>query len=238
MIEYRRLIEDYGELDGEELLHPLIRDVFPGRIALVSSFGAESAVLLHMVSRIDPQTPVIFLETGKLFPETLAYRDTLVARLGLSDVRSIAPLDSDVRHLDPRGTLNETNPDLCCRFRKVEPLERALRGFQAWITGRKQFHGGVRANLATIETADWRIKANPLAGWDPARIETYMATHDLPRHPLVALGFPSIGCAPCTAPVTGDAEDVRAGRWAGLDKTECGIHWTANGRPIRVTSPA
>jgi phosphoadenosine phosphosulfate reductase len=234
MIGYGQLVDRYGALDGADLIRPLVREAFPGRIALVSSFGAESAVLLHMVSQVDPETPVIFLDTDKLFPETLAYRDTLVARLGLTDVRAIRPLAGDVRSLDPRGTLNETNPDLCCRFRKVEPLERALRGFQAWITGRKQYQGAGRAALPTIETADWRIKVNPLATWNPLRIEAYLAAHDLPRHPLVAVGFPSIGCAPCTAPVTGDAKDPRAGRWAGLDKTECGIHWTANGKPIRV----
>ena len=238
MIGHGQLVDRYGALDGADLIRPLVREAFPGRIALVSSFGADSAVLLHMVSQVDPETPVIFLDTGKLFPETLAYRDTLVARLGLTDVRAIRPLASDAQSLDPRGTLAETNPDLCCRFRKVEPLERALRGFQAWITGRKQYQGVGRAALPTIETADWRIKVNPLATWGPERTEAYLAAHDLPRHPLVALGFPSIGCAPCTSPVTGDSRDIRAGRWAGLDKTECGIHWTANGKPIRVPTPA
>lgn len=238
MIGYGELIGKYGKLDGAELLRPLVREAFPGRIALVSSFGAESAVLLHMVAQIDPETPVIFLDTGKLFSETLAYRDGLVERLGLTDVRAIRPLAGDVQSLDPRGTLAETNPDLCCRFRKVEPLERALRGFQAWITGRKQYQGAGRAALAAIESADWRIKVNPLAAWGPAQIEAYLAAHDLPRHPLVALGFPSIGCAPCTSPVASGASDPRAGRWAGQDKTECGIHWTANGTPIRVPARA
>lgn len=234
MIGLGELVETYGDRNGVELIRPLVRETFPGRIALVSSFGAESAVLLHMVSQVDPETPVIFLDTGKLFPESLAYRDDLVARLGLTDVRSIRPLASDLQSLDPRGTLNESNPDLCCRIRKVEPLERALRGFQAWITGRKQFHGGSRSTLPTIEGADWRIKINPLATWGTGEIEAYLAAHDLPRHPLVALGFPSIGCAPCTSPVASSTTDLRAGRWAGLDKTECGIHWTANGKPIRV----
>jgi phosphoadenosine phosphosulfate reductase len=238
MIGYGQLVDRYGDLDGADLIRPLVREVFSGRIALVSSFGAESAVLLHMVSQVDPETPVIFLDTGKLFPETLAYRDALIARLGLTDVRAIRPLESDAQSLDPRGTLAETNPDLCCRFRKVEPLERALRGFQAWITGRKQYQGAGREALPVIETADWRIKVNPLATWGPERIEAYPAAHDLPRHPLVALGFPSIGCAPCTSPVSDDARGIRAGRWAGLDKTECGIHWTANGKPIRVPTPA
>lgn len=237
MIGYGRLAARYGALDGADLVRPLVREVYPGRIALVSSFGAESAVLLHMVAQVDPGTPVIFLDTGKLFPETLAYRDALVARLGLTDVRTIRPLASDAQALDPRGTLAETDPDLCCRFRKVEPLERALRGFQAWITGRKHYHGASRTALPAIETADWRIKVNPLAAWTAERTGAYLADHSLPRHPLVALGFPSIGCAPCTAPASGDAGD-RAGRWSGRDKTECGIHWTANGIPLRVPASA
>lgn len=226
----------FSRLDGVELLKPLVREVFAGRVALVSSFGAESAVLLHMVSEIDPQTPVIFLDTGKLFGETLAYRDRLIARLGLSDVRTVTPLNRDARSLDADGNLWRHNPDLCCRFRKVEPLERALRGFQAWITGRKRFHGGSRASLPAIETADWRIKINPLAAWDRERVDAYLTAYGLPRHPLVAQGYPSIGCVPCTAPTRSD--DVRGGRWAGRDKTECGIHWSVDGRPIRVPAPA
>lgn len=234
MIGIGELRERYGAFDGADLLKPLVREIFPGRVALVSSFGAESAVLLHMVAQIDPQTPVIFLDTGKLFEETLLYRDELVERLGLSDVRTVTPLDRDVGFLDPEGDLWRHNPDLCCRFRKVEPLERALRGFQAWITGRKRFHGGSRVSLTPIETADWRIKINPLAMWDRQRVEAYLTAHDLPPHPLIAAGYPSIGCIPCTAPSSG--RDIRSGRWAGREKTECGIHWTVGGRPVRVSA--
>lgn len=233
MISYDLVIRRYGELSGAALLAPLIEQVFPGRIALVSSFGAESAVLLHMVSEIDPATPVVFLDTGKLFPETLIYRDRLVSRLGLTDVRSVGPDDAEARDFDPDGDLWLSNADACCHIRKVAPLERALRGFTAWITGRKRVHGGERAALPLLETADWRLKANPLAGWSGDDIAAYMERHGLPRHPLTAIGYRSIGCIPCTRPV-GDDEDARAGRWAGLDKTECGIHWTANGQPIRV----
>ncbi|QPC45009.1 phosphoadenylyl-sulfate reductase [Kaustia mangrovi] len=233
MIRYDLVIRRYGELSGAALLAPLIQEVFPGRIALVSSFGAESAVLLHMISEIDRATPVVFLDTGKLFPETLLYRDRLIARLGLTDVRSIGPEAHETPALDPDGTLWQSAPDACCHFRKVVPLERALRGFTAWITGRKRMHGGERAVLPMLETADWRLKANPLADWSAEDIAGYMEHHGLPGHPLTAVGYRSIGCMPCTRPVT-DNEDARAGRWSGLDKSECGIHWTANGRPIRV----
>lgn len=228
---------DYDGLGGDELLRPLIRQEFPGRIALVSSFGAESAVLLHMIAQIDPETPVIFLDTGKLFEETLEHRDRLVNALGLRDVRTIQPREHDTDNLDPKGSLWQHAPDLCCQIRKVEPLERALQGFQAWITGRKRFHGTTRSSLPSIEMADWRVKVNPLANWSPTDVSTYMKENDLPAHPLVALGFPSIGCAPCTSPVR-EGDDVRSGRWAGEEKTECGIHWTANGKPIRINAGA
>ena len=230
-------LNEYEGLDGSALLRILIRDVFPARIALVSSFGAESAILLHMVSQIDPQTPVIFLDTGKLFEETLDHRDRLIGRLGLTDVRSIQPLQSDLRNLDPSDTLWQHNPDLCCTIRKVEPLERALQGFQAWVTGRKRFHGGSREALPQIELADWRIKVNPLANWSHDRVSDYLARHDLPAHPLVAAGFPSIGCIPCTSPASGEP-GTRDGRWAGQGKTECGIHWAANGKPMRTAALA
>ncbi len=226
---------DFQDLDGPALLGPLIRDIFPGRIALVSSFGAEAAVLLHMVAGIDTATPVIFLDTGKLFEETLAHRDRLVREFGLTDVRTVEPLASDTAGLDPSGTLWQRNPDRCCAIRKVEPLERALQGFQAWITGRKRFHGGTREALPQIELADWRIKVNPLANWSHAQVSEYLKRHDLPAHPLVAKGYPSIGCVPCTAPSTGDAGS-RDGRWTGREKTECGIHWTANGRPMQINA--
>ena len=228
-------LSDFQDLDGPALLGPLIRDIFPGRIALVSSVGAESAVLLHMVARIDTGTPVIFLDTGKLFEETLAHRDRLVRQLGLTEVRTVKPLASDLTTLDPSGALWQHSPDLCCAIRKVEPLERALKGFQVWITGRKRFHGGRRQELPQIELADWRIKVNPLANWSHAQVSDYLARHNLPAHPLVAEGYPSIGCVPCTAPSTGDPGS-RDGRWTGQEKTECGIHWTANGKPIRAAA--
>ncbi|MGC8476679.1 MAG: phosphoadenylyl-sulfate reductase [Acetobacteraceae bacterium] len=208
------------EAETTALLRVLIGERFAGRIALVSSFGAESAVLLHLVAGIDPTLPVIFLDTGQLFAETLAYRDRLVARFGLRDVRTAGPGPL----ADPAGTLWREDPDRCCGIRKVQPLEDALAPFDAWISGRKRYHGGERAALSPVEFgADWRIRINPLAAWSAADIAACFAAHDLPAHPLLARGYRSIGCAPCTRPV-GDDEAPRAGRWAGQAKSECGIH--------------
>jgi phosphoadenosine phosphosulfate reductase len=230
----RALALRHAEADTTSFLSAMIRDEFPGKIALVSSFGAEAAVLLHLVSTIEPSTPVIFLDTGKLFGETLRYRDQIAAHLGLSDVRTIRPDPRRVDALDPDGVLWYGNPDMCCHIRKVEPLAIALHGFEATITGRKGFHGGERTGLQRVEADDdGRIKINPLALWRKADLEDYFERHGLPRHPLEADGFLSIGCMPCTDRVA-PGEHPRAGRWRGLEKTECGIHlplakWKVNG---------
>lgn len=220
------LRREVGHLDGADLLEALLDGGrLAGQTALVSSFGAESVVLLHMVAKIDRRLPVIFLDTGKLFPATLAYRDHLVRRLGLLDVRSAQPDVEALGAADPIGDLHASDPDVCCHVRKTELLETALAGFSAWITGRKRFQGASRESLTVIEpdAASGRIKLNPLAPWAPEELEAYRLRHDLPEHPLIARGYRSIGCAPCTKPVAA-GEDSRAGRWAGLDKTECGIH--------------
>ena len=198
-------------------------EAFGDKLALVSSFGAESAVLLHMVSKIKPDIPVLFLDTGMLFGQTLDYRKILAAMLGLTDVRDLRPAYNDLAVADPNAKLWQTDTDACCEVRKVIPLDKALVEFDAWITGRKRFHGGDRLSLPVVEQADGQVKFNPLANWGKAELDAYMAEHDLPAHPLVAQGFPSIGCWPCTKPVE-EGQDVRAGRWAGQDKTECGIH--------------
>lgn len=206
-----------------ELLRSMLR-AFPGRIAAVSSFGAESAVLLHLLAGIDRNVPVIFLDTGKLFAQTLAYRDALAARLRLADVRSARPDPAGLAERDPGGVLWRSAPDQCCWQRKVEPLDAALGGFAAWITGRKRAHGGGREALGSVEIgSDGRIKVNPLAEWDADAVASYFAAHDLPHHPLAARGYSSIGCAPCTR-ASAPGEAPRAGRWAGSGKTECGIH--------------
>jgi phosphoadenosine phosphosulfate reductase len=213
----------YGDLEAEALLEPLITQEFRGRIALLSSFGSEAALLLDMVARIDRHTPVIFLDTGRLFRETVAYRDRLVARLGLADLRSVEPEAAEIAHRDPDSTLADRDADACCHLRKVEPLGRALRGFDAVISGRKRYHGGARRDLAAIEADADIIRVNPLWRYDRVRLEQAFAARRLPRHPLEAEGYLSIGCSPCTDRVAPD-EDRRAGRWRGRDKTECGIH--------------
>jgi phosphoadenosine phosphosulfate reductase len=205
------------------LLRCAIVEEFPGRIAAVSSFGAESAVILAMMAEIDPATPVIFLETGKHFSETLAYRDTLTRLLGLRDLRDIKPDAAELAAADSAGDLWQRDTDACCGLRKVAPLGRALAPFDAWITGRKRYHGAERAALQAVEATDGRIKINPLADWSAADIAAEFRARGLPPHPLALKGYRSIGCAPCTRS-TQDGEDARAGRWSGSDKTECGIH--------------
>ncbi len=216
----------YGRLDGLALLRGLVREgPLRGRSALVSSFGAESAVLLDMVATVDPAIPVIFLDTGKLFEETQDYREELTALLGLEDVRVARPEPVDLARHDPDHGLWSRDPDLCCHVRKTAVLDRALDGFAAWITGRKRFQGGLRSALPTIEgePSSGRIKLNPLAPWSAEDVERYRLLRNLPAHPLVADGFASIGCVPCTRRVVPGAAP-RAGRWWGLDKAECGIH--------------
>jgi phosphoadenosine phosphosulfate reductase len=204
---------------------------FAGRIVLVSSFGADSAVLLHMVATIDRTTPVLFVDTLRLFPETLAYRDELITTLRLANVRSIGPSATAVAHHDPSTTLAETDPDACCALRKVAPLDDALVPFDAWITGRRRDQATTRAALPAAEWDGARVKINPLVAWTDEHVAAYRRAHDLPAHPLAALGFVSIGCWPCTSPVA-PGEDPRAGRWRGFTKTECGIH-----RPAHDFSP-
>jgi phosphoadenosine phosphosulfate reductase len=197
----------------------------PGRLALVSSFGAESAILLHLIAELDPSMPILFLDTGQLFGQTLDYRRALATRLGLTDVRDLRPAFADLAVKDPKADLWKSDPDACCAIRKVAPLERALGGdFDAWITGRKRFQSATRARLPIVERdAAGKFKYNPLADWSKAELDAYADRHALPPHPLTAFGYPSIGCWPCTKPVEAGASE-RSGRWAGSEKTECGIH--------------
>jgi phosphoadenosine phosphosulfate reductase len=226
-----RLCERYAGLDGATLLRPMIEREFPGEIAIVSSFGAESAVLLALVAEIDPAVPVLFLDTGKLFAETLRYREELARCLGLSEVRVLRPDPAHVRSADPDGELWSRAPDACCTIRKILPLELGLVGFRVWVTGRKRFQGGQRRALPTIEAARGWIKVNPLATWTQAQVEGEFKARDLPRHPLSLDGYASIGCLPCTAR-TGQEDNPRACRWPGLGKTECGIHLPFPEQPV------
>ena len=228
------LLEAYAGLEGRDLIRTINRD-YKGKVALLSSFGAESAVLLHMVSEVDRNIPIIFLDTLKLFPETIAYRDRLVRELGLTDVRVFQPNVADIENDDPAGTLHFSNPDKCCNIRKSLPMEKAFFGFEVMISGRKRFHGATRADLKFVTLDGDRLKVEPLAGFTALDLQTYMVTHQLPSHPLKLAGYHSIGCVPvtCTAP-GGSMDDPRAGRWMGSDKIECGIHFSANGKIIRT----
>lgn len=227
------LNDRYRHHSATAVLEHALHDPDAGDLALVSSFGAESVVLLHMVSVARRDTPVIFIDTQMLFAETLVYQQELAERLDLRDLRIIRAADTALQRQDPDGTLHKTAPDACCALRKTEPLQRALDGFGGWITGRKRFQGSTRSTLEFFEAEEGtgRIKVNPLAHWAPEDLRTYMEENRLPRHPLVARGYPSIGCAPCTTRVN-DGEDPRSGRWRGQDKTECGIHFV-NGRIVR-----
>ncbi len=209
--------------DAAGILELALGGEFAGQAAVVSSFGSESAVLLHLVAAIDPNTPILFLNTGKLFGETLRYRDRLQDLLGLGDVRSLAPHPIDRATRDPEGTLWSRDTNACCNFRKVLPLKRALKGFAAQITGRKRFQTKERASIQPVEYFEGRFRFNPLADWSPDDLEAYVAEHNLPHHPLVDDGYPSLGCMPCTRRVKA-GEGYRDGRWSGSDKDECGIH--------------
>ena len=227
----------YRHHGATAVLEHALRDVDLGSVALVSSFGAESVVLLHLVSVIAPETPVLFIDTRMLFPETLEYQRKLAESLPLCDIRTIRAAAPRLALEDPDNTLHQFNTDACCGVRKVEPLERALAPFDGWITGRKRYQGSSRGQVEFFEAeGDLRIKVNPLAHWGRDDLEEYIVNNRLPRHPLVAKGYPSIGCAPCTSAVK-PGEDPRAGRWRSSEKTECGIHFV-DGKAVRIPKGA
>ena len=231
------LNDRYRHHSATAVLERALHDPEVGRLALVSSFGAESVVLLHLVSVIAPGTPVLFIDTQMLFPETLDYQRELADKLNLTDMRLIRADRRDTNFEDPDGTLHQFNTDSCCNLRKTVPLERALKDFDGWITGRKRYQATSRTTLEFFENeGDKRLKVNPLAHWGRDDLEDYIVNNRLPRHPLVAKGYPSIGCAPCTSPVAA-GEDPRSGRWRGSAKEECGIHFI-NGRVVRGPLPA
>ncbi len=223
----------YRHHSANSVLQHALQSPDIGRLALVSSFGAESVVLLHMLSVTRRDTPVIFIDTEMLFTETLVYQQELTERLGLSNLRIIRASALEQLIKDPDRTLHKRDTDACCALRKTAPLTRALKGFDGWITGRKRFQGGSRTALEFFEAepGTGRIKVNPLAHWAPGDIRTYMEENRLPRHPMVARGYPSLGCIPCTSQV-GSNEDPRAGRWRNREKSECGIHF-ADGKMQR-----
>lgn len=222
------MLEDqYGHLQTGtqtlELLNRVIHDDFPGSIAQVSSFGAEAALLLAFIAEVAPDTPVLFLDTLKHFPETLIYRDRLIETLKLTDVRTIQPNPVDLLTHDSDGNLHKTDPDTCCHLRKVVSLDKALSGFDAWINGRKRIHGHNRSSVSLFEHDKNHLKVTPLAFWTKEDIQNEWDKRGLPEHPLALEGYTSIGCAPCTAKPL-NADDPRSGRWAGTDKKECKLH--------------
>ncbi|HWI84818.1 MAG TPA: phosphoadenylyl-sulfate reductase [Sphingomonas sp.] len=220
-----------ARFDGVETM-PMLRALFAekilGETAIVSSFGTESAVLLDLIARVAPETPVVFVDTLKMFPETDAYRVALLDRLGMHERRVITPDPAVIEARDATGLRWSYDPDGCCAIRKVEPLARAKQGLDSWFSGRKAFQSQTRANLPRFEIEDGRLKVNPLGDWTKTDLEAYFEERDLPRHPLEAEGYLSIGCSPCTSRVM-PGEDPRAGRWRGWDKVECGIHTAVPG---------
>ena len=228
----------YRHHGATAVLENALSDPLVGCTALVSSFGAESVVLLHMISVFDRSTPVLFIDTEMLFAETLAYQADVAETLSLTDVRILYPDREQVFLRDPDGLLHGADPDACCALRKTETLQAALTPFEAWITGRKRFQGGQRTALEFFEAEPGagRIKVNPLAHWDKTDVQDYIVNNRLPRHPLVPRGYPSLGCAPCTTRVPFGEED-RSGRWRGRDKDDCGIHFK-DGKAMRGAAPA
>ncbi len=227
-----RLQTYYDGMEAHIVLNSMIKQEFPGKIALVSSFGAHSALLIRMVADVDPATPILFLETGKHFKETLEYVDQLEKEFGLTNLRRLTPREDLLAKTDPEGTLWQENVNRCCWMRKVEPLNRVLDTgeFEAVITGRKRYQTSDRKDIDVIELFDDGIfRVNPMYLRDKTRIHEEFEKRSLPQHPLVAQGFPSIGCEPCTRQVK-PGEDERSGRWAhtmdmrGGKKEECGIH--------------
>ncbi len=224
----------YRHHAAPDVIAAALSDPQAGKIALVSSFGAESVVLLHLAAMVDRNIPVIFVDTEMLFAETLVYQQELAERLHLNNLQIIRASEATIKAEDADGTLHQRDSEACCALRKTRPLQKALRGYDGWITGRKRFQAGTRSALDFFEVEDFtgRIKVNPLAHWAPEDVRAYMEENRLPRHPLVAKGYPSIGCAPCTSAVK-EGEDPRSGRWRGQNKTECGIH-VVDGKMVRV----
>ena len=218
-----RLNAQWADADADDLLRAVLDPALGRKAVAISSFGAEAAVLLHLISRVQPHLPVVFLETGQHFFQTLAYRRELTERLGLTEVRDVQPDAASLAASDPHGDLWRHAPDACCDLRKVQPLAKGLEGFDTRITGRKRYQNRQRATLDPFEAIDGVLAVNPLASWSAEQIETWLHDHQLPRHPLVEQGYPSIGCWPCTRAVEA-GENARDGRWSGQEKTECGIH--------------
>lgn len=219
-----QISEQLEEKHPAEILRAAVREYGPD-VAMSSSFQTQSVPLLHMVSRVASDMPVIFLDTGYHFPETLEFRDRVVDAFDLNlRVMSSAMSREDFvrRHGDD---LYRRDPDLCCFINKVEPMERATEGLEAWISGIRRDQTEARSSIDVVEeNADGLVRVHPMASWTAEDVAAYREEHDLPEHPLQAEGYVSVGCAPCTDPVRGEEPGGRAGRWSGSGKTECGLH--------------
>ena len=232
-LDLEKLNQEFETKRPEEIIVWALKEL-SGRIALSSSFGPESGVLLHMVSRIDPSIPVLFLETGYHFPETLEYKEALIRFLGLKNVIDLKadpkPKAEVVKRYE--GVPYEKDPDLCCQINKVEPLDEALRNYDAWMSGIRRQQTDFRKSIRIAEEYKRKTgyespqplyKISPLANLTSREMWWYLKEHGIPKHPLYDKGYLSVGCWPCTRPVQA-GDDERSGRWAGKAKTECGIH--------------
>lgn len=218
----------FAGLSAQTMIDRLINGRVAGRAAVISSFGAEAAVLLKLVADKDPATPVVFLDTRKHFDETLTYVDDLMERLGLTVLMRVRPNPSRLKAEDTDGLLHKRDSDRCCYVRKTLPMISALRNYDCVLTGRKRFQTEERSKMDYVEVQESWLRINPLADWTRDRVMEFLDRQGLLEHPLIAVGYPSIGCEPCTA----KSDDYRAGRWAEQDKTECGIHITEDGRVV------
>jgi phosphoadenosine phosphosulfate reductase len=222
--EIAELAQEFETRSLEELLEWAVAEFAP-RIAMTSSFGAEGIVLIDKLARIAPNIPIIYLDTGFQFKETDELKERLRARYHLNLIEHRTALSTTEQAAIYGDRLYARDPDLCCRLRKVEPLRRALKGFDAWIAALRRDQSPTRVGIRLIE---WNaqhelIKINPLAAWTRQKVWDYIVRHNLPYHPLYDEGYASIGCAPCTRRVEAGAHE-RSGRWDGETKLECGIH--------------
>jgi phosphoadenosine phosphosulfate reductase len=197
---------------------------FGDKMCLTCSWQRQSSALVHMVSELGLDIPIVELDTQLFFKETYETRDRLVQRYGLQLIQPRV-LSVAEQHAQEGPNLWERDPDRCCHIRKVEPLQRALKGFDSWVTGIRREQALTRADAQRVEWSEryqvWKIQ--PLVDWDAKRLQAYIYVNEIPYNPLHDVGYPSIGCIPCTRPVV-VGEDERAGRWTGADKIECGIH--------------
>ena len=205
------------------ILEHSILNLFKNKIVYVCSFGTESAIILHLISKISKDIPILILNTHFLFEETIKYKDDLLKLLGLRNCHEVFPDDKLLKKFDSDNDLWKTEVDKCCNLRKVLPLEKSLTNFEAWISGRKTYHLAERKNLKAFEIINKKIVVNPLFKSSKDFVENYFLLNELPKHPLVAKGYLSIGCKHCTIK-TNNIKDLREGRWSDKTKTECGIH--------------